>query len=160
MRARINELAANGLLTVVDSRARIGLYHHCILKPNELECARALGMTDDALSDDECAVQAAAALREKTGSDVCLTLGARGCLILRGDATARVAAVPVTPPVDTVGAGDCFLSAFSLALAAGATEHEAGVIGAMASAVCVKKLNTTGGATSEELLALLDAEEK
>ncbi len=160
IRERVCELAESGLLTVVDSRSRIGLYRHCILKPNEIECARALGQDDtylaDQAGDEEKAKVAAAALAEKTGSNICLTLGSRGSLILRDGCFHRIHAVPTTPPIDVVGAGDCFLSAFSLALAAGATTEEAGIIGAMASAICVKKLNTTGSASREELLALLD----
>ena len=157
VRARINELAGESLLTVVDSRYRIAQYRHCILKPNEIECARALGLADDALNgqnaDEDTARRAALVLSEKSGSDVCLTLGARGSLVCRGGRLTRVDALSVEPPVDTVGAGDCFLSAFALALAAGADDAEAGMIGSLASAVCVKKLNTTGTASREELLA-------
>ncbi|MBQ8174041.1 MAG: sugar kinase [Clostridia bacterium] len=160
VRRRVCELAEGGLLTVVDSRYRIGLYRHCILKPNEIECARALGHEDTFLgaknADEEKARAAALSLAEQTASEICLTLGERGCLILRGGEVSRIEAVPTNPPIDVVGAGDCFLSAFSLALAAGASSHEAGVIGSMASAICVKKLNTTGSADRQELLALLE----
>jgi sugar/nucleoside kinase (ribokinase family) len=158
VRERVCEMARGGLLTVVDSRHRIGLYRSCILKPNEIECARAIGREDDFLSngDEERIREAAAALAAQGEGDVCLTLGAHGSLYLRDGHAERISAIPTEPPVDTVGAGDCFLSAFSLATAAGATPHEAGVIGALASAVCVKKLNTTGTATREELISLFD----
>ncbi len=158
VREKVNELAQGGLLTVVDSRSHICDYRHCILKPNEIECARALGYPDDYLhaknATDEQILEAAATLRDRTESDICLTLGERGCLILRGEHMTRVKSIRVAPPIDIVGAGDCFLSAFSLALAAGADETEAGSIGALASAVCVKKINTTGSASREEILAL------
>lgn len=160
VRARVCELAKNGLLTVVDSRYRIGLYSHCILKPNEIECARALGQEDAYLdkhhSNGNRAEEAAKALAAKTDSDICLTLGERGSLFLRGERITRIEAVPTEPPIDVVGAGDCFLSAFSLALAAGASDAEAGITGAIASAICVKKLNMTGSASREELLTLLN----
>ena len=154
----INGYAREGKLVVVDSRSRIGLYNNCILKPNEIECARAtdcVPLDENATEDD--IKNAAQILHEKTGSDVCLTLGARGCLVRRKGNNTRIGAVKVDPPVDTVGAGDCFLPAFSLALAAGATDAEAGIIGSMASAICVKKLNTTGSASAAELLELFDA---
>ena len=161
IRERINELAKGGLLTVVDSRSKIGLYRNCILKPNEIECARALGMADDALSReraDEAAIKAAAvALSEKTDSSVCLTLGDRGSMVYRGGDFTPISAIKLSPPFDIVGAGDCFLSAFSLALAAGAETAEAGAIGSLASGVCVKKLHTTGSASREEILALYDS---
>ena len=156
VREVVNELARNGLLTVVDSRTRIDRFRHCVLKPNEMECSNALGLSVSACATEAEISSAACELAAKTESDVCLTLGEKGCLIVRGDNQTRVGAIPVAPPVDTVGAGDCFLSAFSLALAAGAEDCEAGVIGALASAVCVKKLNTTGSADAAELLALFD----
>jgi rfaE bifunctional protein kinase chain/domain len=156
VRKKINEIAESGILTIVDSRYRIDKFSHCILKPNEIECARVVSkdLSKDACEDDFLA--AAKALSKKTKSDVCLTLGSRGCLIYRGKTASRIQTIPVPPPLDTVGAGDCFLSGFSLALAAGATEYEAGVIGTMASTVCVKKLNTTGSASKQELLDLFE----
>ncbi len=42
---------------------------------------------------------------------VCVTLGDRGCAILKGDEYVEVSAVPVSV-VDTVGAGDAFAAAF------------------------------------------------
>lgn len=162
VRTAICEIAKEGLLTVVDSRSRIALYSHCLLKPNEIECARALGLESDHLrgADEKAFEDAATALAKATGSDVSLTLGERGSLIFRNGSLTRVLAVYAEPPVDTVGAGDCFLSAFSLALAAGATEKEAGVCGALATSVCVKKIGTTGTASAEEILAKFDAEAK
>ena len=153
----INGYAKQGKLVVVDSRSRIGLYHNCILKPNEIECARATDSVPlDANATEQDIMRAAEMLREKTNSDVCLTLGSRGCLIHREGNYTRVNAIKVDPPVDTVGAGDCFLPAFSLAVAGGATDSEAGIIGSMASAICVKKLNTTGSACATELLELYE----
>ena len=155
VRKAINELSQSGLLTVVDSRSRIDRFNHCILKPNEIECERAVGVCLSNEPSEEDIITAARCLAEKTESDVCLTLGERGCMIYRGNKATRVDAVPVTPPVDTVGAGDCFLSAFSLALATGASDREAGVIGNLAASVCVKKLNTTGNANASELIEQL-----
>lgn len=160
IRERINELAKGGLLTVVDSRSKIGLYKNCILKPNEIECARALGLESDALCREKATEadvkNAAVALSEKTESDICLTLGDRGSLVYRKGEFTPISAIKLSPPFDIVGAGDCFLSAFSLALAAGAETAEAGKIGSLASGVCVKKLHTTGSASREEILALYD----
>lgn len=160
VRERVNFYAASGLLTVVDSRYRIASYRDCILKPNEIECARALGYADDYLrggnATEERILETARELCSKTKSSLCLTLGERGSLVLRSGDEARIFAIPTPPPIDIVGAGDCFLSAFSLALAAGADSKEAGVIASLASAVSVKKLNTTGSASREEIMSLFD----
>ena len=156
LRRRIGELAAGGLLTVADSRMRIGEYGGAVLKPNEIECARALGLPDDALKNAPAALleQSAARLFAQTGSPVCLTVGSRGCMVYDGEGT-FVPACPVEPPVDTVGAGDCFLSAFSMALAAGAEPAEAAYVGNLAASVSVKKIGTSGTASSEEIVARL-----
>jgi sugar/nucleoside kinase (ribokinase family) len=56
--------------------------------------------------------------------------------------------------VDTVGAGDTFLAAMTVALATGASASEAARFGHFAAAVTVKKLGITGAATPQEILAL------
>ena len=157
VRDAINKLAENGLLTVVDSRYRIDAFRRCLLKPNEIECATATGidLSDRATENDF--IEAVHRLSQKTNSNVCMTLGARGCLLYNSDRVTRVNAISVPSPVDTVGAGDCFLSALALALAAGASDAEAGVVASMASAICVKKMNTTGSANESELLALFES---
>jgi sugar/nucleoside kinase (ribokinase family) len=58
----------------------------------------------------------------------------------------------VPPPVDTVGAGDTFLSALTLALAAGASAVEAAALGHLAAAVTIRKLGITGAASPTEIL--------
>ena len=164
IRSKVNEIAASGLLTVVDSRSRIGLYRNCFLKPNEIECARTISQFDSTVtmdvSNDSNVEKAARILTEYTVGNACVTLGERGCLIIRDGAATRIDAIKVTPPLDTVGAGDCFLSAFSLALSVGATSAEAGVIGVMASTITIKKISTTGSASKDEILELFDREAK
>ncbi len=162
VREKVSEIAGRGLLTFVDSRSRISLYRNCVLKPNEIECARAVGMDDASLSsaeaDDAKLEGAIRALSEKANASVCMTLGDRGCMVLYGGSLARINAVKLSDPIDVCGAGDCFISAFSLALAAGADAKEAGIIGTLASAICVKKINMTGSASCEELLSLFMSE--
>lgn len=141
---------------IADSRSRIGYYRNVILKPNEIECARALGLDDNRLDSRRATMQdaadAAVALSAQSNASVCVTLGDRGCIAVFGGKATFVPAVPVKPPVDIVGAGDCFLSAFSLALAAGAEVAEAACIGNLASGVTIQKIGTTGTASPEEIL--------
>lgn len=160
VRERITELARSGLLVVVDSRSRITGFGGAILKPNEIECARAINYPGalPTRTDGDIAVVAKAAktLAAHTGSDVCVTIGARGCVVCHGMECVFVEAAPVEPPVDTVGAGDCFLAAFSLALAVGASFPEAGFFGNLAASVSVKKLGITGTASPEEIIKRYD----
>ncbi len=153
VRDAVNEIA-KGILTVVDSRSRITLYRNAILKPNEIECARALGVESAELVKGENNFELLKAFSQKNSSAICLTLGAKGVQVFKDGVLYESRGVCVAPPVDTCGAGDCFVSAFSLALAGGAEIFEAAAMGNLASAVCVKKINTTGSASREEITEL------
>ena len=153
VREEINNIAKN-ILTVVDSRSRISLYRNAFLKPNEIECARALNVESEELVEGKNNFELLKNFSEKTNSNVCMTLGAKGVEIYKDGKIIKSGGVKVSPPIDTCGAGDCFLSAFSLALGAKATEEEAAALGNLASSICVKKVNTTGSASREEIINL------
>lgn len=59
-----------------------------------------------------------------TGQSVVVTLGARGTFAVHENTVLRVPALPISP-IDTVGAGDAFTGAFTAALDAGETFHQA-----------------------------------
>ncbi len=63
---------------------------------------------------------------------------------------------PQEEPLDIVGAGDTSLAALAGIMAAGGTAREAAFCACLASSVTVNKLNTTGTASPEELLARFD----
>lgn len=91
--------------------------------PNELEFARLAGASSDA-TDEEIVAFASA-----TGTRVVVTLGSRGAALLRTDgAVHRIAALPVQA-IDTTGAGDAFVGAFSYGLARGLGEPESVTLG-------------------------------
>lgn len=143
-------LGKQGLPILVDSRSRGGEYTNVILKPNEVEAAAILGQPLDSLED---AHRLCKELSEKTGTDAVITLGDRGSMLCVSGATVHCPACPVEPPVDFCGAGDTFLSGLGVFLAAGASLQQAAQIATICSAITVKKLNTTGTATPEEIMA-------
>ena len=152
VREAVVSLARNGLPVIVDSRYHIGLYTDCLLKPNEVECWRAVYGNDgwqSAALDEQ--TRAADALAERNRATVFCTLGANGSYLTGGQNGVRTPAVPVAGEVDICGAGDTTLAAFSCALAAGATGEEAAQLAAMASAVTVKKIGETGTASFDEI---------
>ena len=59
-----------------------------------------------------------------TGQSVVVTLGALGTFAVHENTVLRVPALPISP-IDTVGAGDAFTGAFTAALDAGETFHQA-----------------------------------
>lgn len=155
VRERICELGEAGLRVIVDSRDRVGLYRHVIVKPNEVEAARAFGgeaaLTAEAMGD--LAVRAA----RYTARPAIVTGGALGCFVATEAGVTHVPGIPAPPPIDIVGAGDTFLSALGCALAAGAPPEQAAAFANAASSVTIRKIGTTGTATREEIVKLTEA---
>lgn len=151
----LNELAAvqERVVFTVDSRERIGLFQNMIRKPNEIEAARWLfpERAPELIGLDEFA-EAALHPQVDCGCPLIITMGDKGCLVLAGGESHVVPSVRVLSPIDTVGAGDTFLSALTVALTAGASPVEAARFGHLAAAVTVQKLGITGAASAEEIL--------
>lgn len=133
---------------VADSRDRIYLYENVIVKPNEIEAAAATGCSVD---EPE---KSAMLLSKKNNSPAIVTYGSKGSFWCDGKKAIQVNARYVEPPVDIVGAGDTFLSAFCCAYGAGADGETALAFANTASSITVKKIGTTGTASPEELLSV------
>lgn len=160
VREAICEMGARGLRIIVDSRDRIHLYTHVILKPNELEGARALNagaLPKEGQSREELA-QIARALAVKTNCRVLMTMGAGGSVFTDGSDMEFCLPFKVGKELDICGAGDTFMSGMACALAAGAQPGEAMQIANLASSVTIQKIGVTGTAAKEELLAAWDAQ--
>lgn len=138
------EIFGPGLLALVD-----------ILVLNETE----LGfLTNLALRDsDEPAKFADAARSLRTSPDqiICVTLGKRGVLALRGDDASLIAGRDVKA-IDTTGAGDCFVGALAAQLAEGHAIPEALNYANAAASVCVQRMGAAPSMpTSAEVAAVL-----
>ena len=152
IRDHLSQLAKH-IPVVVDSRENATAYSNVIIKPNELEAAVALGkdVANLNVSLKEYA-QIAKELEEKTQHPVVITLGSLGSLWCENRKCSLALSVPAKAPVDIVGAGDTFLSAFCCAYAACKDGAKAIAFANLASAVTVKKIGTTGTASPEEIL--------
>ena len=137
----------------MDSRDRITDYSGVIVKPNEVEAAAAIGRNISGLDlSVEDYAQVAVDLAKKNDRPVIVTLGALGALWCEEGSCVLAPAVPAKAPIDIVGAGDTFLSAFCCAYAACKDGAKAVAFANLASAVTVKKIGITGTATPEEIL--------
>ncbi len=153
IRAYLSELGQTKPV-VVDSRDRAALYCNVILKPNEIESALAVGQDPATLTvSAEAYAPIGSALSKATGRPAVVTLGALGALWCNGQNVAFAPTVKATPPIDIVGAGDTFLSAFCCAYAACKNGPKALAFANLASGVTVQKVGTTGTATPAEILA-------
>jgi rfaE bifunctional protein kinase chain/domain len=139
-----------GLFCLADSRHRIGLFRHMLIKPNRLEAARALGY--QAPLSLRASAEHARLLCRRTRRPVFLTLGEKGMLVAQGDRVDHLPAFPVDGPVDPVGAGDSCSAALVAALAGGATLIEAALLGTLAASVTVQQIGTTGTASPRQIL--------
>ncbi len=103
-----------------------------VLTPNETEVKVLTGRAPDAAIEPEVVGQELIRLGVK---QVVMTLGEKGALLITASSCTRIPAVPVQV-VDTTGAGDAFSAGLAIALAHGASLHQAVrfavVIGGMA----------------------------
>ena len=144
---------------MVDSRDRITEYHNMVLKPNQVEASVYFfpDRSPAELGMDEL-VEAASAFQQKQQRPFFMTLGERGCLVVDAFGPDSLPSIPLSGPIDPVGAGDTFLSAASAALASGATPREAGMFANLASSVTIQKLGVTGAAAPDEILDAFDSQ--
>ncbi len=149
VREGIHHLASHAgpRIWLADSRFRIGEFRHVLIKPNRSEASRATGLHPEAVTE------MLTALFERTGRPVFLTLAEEGMAGYDGSEMVRLPVVPVTGPIDPVGAGDSASAALAAALAAGASLVEAMELALLAASVTIRQVGTTGVATPDEIVA-------
>jgi sugar/nucleoside kinase (ribokinase family) len=76
-----------------------------------------------------------------------------GIIVFDAAGFARIRAVPVHGPIDTVGAGDSAVAGLSAALCAGASPREVAKIGNLVASVTIHQIGTTETATPGQVLA-------
>ena len=140
------------LIIAADSRERIGLFENIILKPNAREALLATShQTQEELERAE--VEAAgAALFQRTGRSVFVTIGADGLLVFTQGGMQHVPGVPVSGPLDIVGAGDSVMAGIVSSLCAGAEPGEAALLGNLVASITVQQIGTTGSASRQQVL--------
>lgn len=143
---------------LLDSRHYSDAYAGTARKLNERE---ALTLANIATVRDEEAEEAvhraASYLHGRWRMPLCITRGARGCLVVSGADRRQIAGLSPRGPIDPVGAGDTMSAAIAAALAAGRDMVVAAELGNLAAAATVTKLFQTGTASPEEILDLAGA---
>lgn len=151
IRDQICRLAGEGLRVLIDSRDHIRYFHGVMLKPNEVEGARAVGADPASLHGLADLAATASQLARQNSGPVVMTIGALGALHTDGECVTHIPATVVEDPIDICGAGDSFLSGLALALAAGADACEAALIGNLYSSITIRQIGTTGTATRDQI---------
>ena len=140
-------------LIYIDSRQFLKEFDFGILKGNRAELLRAAGAVSDPGSmTDQTVREAALLLASRTSRPVFCTMGEQGILVTEPVQTPElVPGVPVSGPVDIVGAGDAATSGIVTSLLAGATPLEAAAVGNLVASITVQQLGTTGTATPDQV---------
>jgi rfaE bifunctional protein kinase chain/domain len=141
---------------IVDSRHYSDSYSGAHMKINDHEAARLSGIprSPEEMVLREEALSAAQTLFARLGKPVFVTRGSRGIVVADQCGLCEIPGIQVLGQTDTVGAGDSALAGISLALAVGCSTTEAAQLGNFAAGVTVQKLNQTGTASPEEILAI------
>jgi rfaE bifunctional protein kinase chain/domain len=140
------------LIIAADSRERIGLFRNIILKPNAHEALRAMGENPQGEVDRAKLECAGAALHRQNERPVFITVGAEGVLVFSEGDVQHVPGVPITGPIDIVGAGDSVMAGIVSSLCAGAEPAEAALVGNLVASITVQQIGTTGTASRQRVL--------
>ena len=155
VRSAICELAVEfpNKLFLVDSRTRIGKYHHVIIKPNRFEAKRAV---DPDWREEEVDIEEAKRcgqiLTERTEKPLFVTVGPAGILVFHDGQVQHVPGIPLEMELDPVGAGDSVSAAIVAILCSGFSHLEAAQFGNLVASVTVTKVGTTGTASHAEVI--------
>ncbi len=139
---------------IVDARHRQSLYRGAILKLNAREAAECLGKAGDGFFSEAEVRGLALSIAGQTGKPVFLTRGEHGLVVADRGKVDEVPGIQVLGDTDPVGAGDTVVAALAAALGSGQTPLTAARLANTAAVVTVQKLQTTGTATPEEILAV------
>ncbi len=137
-------------IALADSRERIHLFKHTMIKPNQFEAIQVL-RGRRRISSLKTSAEHARALASQTRRPVFVTLGYKGMLVADAERIDRAPGVPVSGPVDPVGAGDSASAAIVAAMAAGAKALEAAHIANLAASITVQQIGTTGTASPAQI---------
>jgi len=154
---RLNDVLSKfpNCLFVADLRA-YGLHiKNIILKVNTEELTRLVGVATIEEADETACIAHAKTLLEKIGGSLVITRGEHGILYINQTEIQSVMALQLNTELDTVGAGDTVVAAFSASRGTGASIVQSLEIANLAAAITVQKLHQTGTATLDEILDLM-----
>lgn len=144
-----------GKLILADSRLFPGLFRGVTLKCNLSEAQHAAAISQREFeSEADCAARCAVILQRHTQRPVVITMGGEGIYLLEhaGRPGVHLPAVPVSGPLDIVGAGDCVNAALGASLCAGASLEEAGWVANLAASIVIQQIGQTGTAAPAQVI--------
>lgn len=145
------------LFVLADMRTNGLAIRGATLKVNTEELARMLGKNSyKHWTSDDCAFYGRE-LSDLIEGPVLITRGDQGMQYIYDDADHESAALPLSGPLDTVGAGDTAVAAFAACMGAQIPIVESLALANLAAAVTVQKLKQTGTANQAEIVEMARA---
>ena len=155
---RINEIVRHNpqCRFIVDARARASLYKGCMLKLNAHTAAELLGEKRNLKEriPGQIACELAERLAHQSGCTVFVTRGEGGLVAAVPGSVYEVPGIQIIEKIDPVGAGDTAVAALAAALGAGIDVQTAAQFANIAGSITVRKLQATGTASPDEILAV------
>ncbi|MDR2314575.1 MAG: PfkB family carbohydrate kinase [Spirochaetaceae bacterium] len=158
VREALTQIAASraGLIVYADSRAFISRFRRIIIKCNDHEAMRIVHPEKTIPFHERIGVEelipCLRELEKSSGGRVFISCGAQGVLVRDKNGTPLlVPAIPVPPPVDTVGAGDACSSGIVGALCCGASGEEAAALGNIVASITIQTIGSTGTASPSQV---------
>ncbi len=153
--ARINAIIAKHphTLFLADSRHRPEAFSGAALKLNSEEAARFLGVSGQGGYTAADIEQFALRISAKIGQPTFITRGEHGIVTAEGAQVHRVPGIQILGRTDAVGAGDAVVAALAAMLGGRQSPQVAARVANIAAMITTRKLQATGTATPEEILA-------
>lgn len=143
------------LLILGDSRNRIGEFRGVSIKPNRTELSSLASLSGNETPME--ILQKISLLSKNRKQGLFCTLSEDGIVAaMPNGSTAYQPALPVTGPIDVVGAGDSVSAALAAATAAGASLDDALGLAMLVASVTIRQIGTTGTAPPHLLRKALE----
>ena len=136
---------------IADSRKHMAYFNNVIVKCNLSEGLAAAQLYHADGTGTDQAAACSKTLYQRSQTPVIITLGSEGILVNENGDAKIIPAMPVEGPIDIVGAGDSTIAGITAALSAGASLHEAALIGNLVASITIQQIGTTGTATRNQI---------
>jgi sugar/nucleoside kinase (ribokinase family) len=155
VRSAICKLASDypEVVFYADSRKQIDRFENVIIKVNHREALRATGRPEVEEPIPDQLKEPGRILMERTQRPVVITMGPKGMLLTEPAGQTVVAGIPVSGPIDIVGAGDSATAGMVLSLCCDASLPQAALVGNLVASITIQQLGTTGTASPDQVLA-------
>ncbi|MEY2792952.1 MAG: hypothetical protein RJA76_944 [Bacteroidota bacterium] len=148
------EIKTSQLFAIADLRSLGSFANEVILKINLKEFAHLIGFSESDLHDLEIIKIHVKEFLKSRKKGILLTLGHLGIMYADHSCIIHEPALPINGPIDTVGAGDMVVAAFSAAVLSGANLSEACQFANLCAHLSIHKIGETGSASPDEIIKL------